>query len=211
MSPKSTTTGSQIQITIAARSDIGRVRTNNEDAYALVNLASGQSLSSRGCKECQRPSSRRNRSRSPGQVQFRHLAAVATVKSDSNPPLAHNGILNPDRVRSMELDALVDTGATLLALPEEAVDKLGLRQLDWRKVRLADGNVREIALVGDLQLEILGRTMTCDALVMPAGSMALIGQIQLEALDLIVDAKSREARVNPASPDMPLLDLLRVS
>ena len=39
-----------------------------------------------GCKEGQRPSSRRNRSRSPWQVQFRHLAAVATVKSDSNPP-----------------------------------------------------------------------------------------------------------------------------
>ncbi len=35
-------------------------------------------------KEGLRPSSRRNRSQSPGQVQFRHLAAVATGKSDSN-------------------------------------------------------------------------------------------------------------------------------
>ncbi len=124
---------------------------------------------------------------------------------------AHGGALPPEKVRTLELDALVDTGATLLALPEDAVDKLGLRQFDWRKVRLADGGIRELALVGDLQLEILGRRMTCDALVIPAGSTALIGQMQLEALDLIVDAKSREARVNPASPDVPLLDLLRVS
>jgi hypothetical protein len=35
-----------------------------------------------------------------------------------------------------------------------------------------------------------------------------IGQIPLEELDLLVDPKSRELRVNPASPDAPLLDLL---
>ncbi len=121
---------------------------------------------------------------------------------------ARNGALPLNRVRTLELDALMDTGATLLALPEEVVDTLGLPQLDWRKVRLADGSVKELALVGNLQVEILGRTMTCDALVMPVGSTPLIGQIQLEALDLVVDAKSREAKVNPASPDIPLLDLL---
>ncbi len=124
---------------------------------------------------------------------------------------ARSGALLPEQIRSLELDALVDTGATLLALPEDAVDKLGLRQLDWRKVRLADGNVRDMALVGDLRVEILGRVMTCDALVMPARMTPLIGQIQLEALDLLVDAKSRQATVNPASPDVPLLDLLHAS
>jgi len=50
--------------------------------------------------------------------------------------------------------------------------------------------------------------MTCDALVMPTGTTPLIGQLQLEALDLIVDSKSRDVMVNPASPDMPMLDLL---
>jgi hypothetical protein len=53
--------------------------------------------------------------------------------------------------------------------------------------------------------------MTCDALVEAAGTTPLIGQIPLEALDLIVDPKNREVRVNPASPDMPLLDLLAVA
>jgi hypothetical protein len=40
---------------------------------------------------------------------------------------------------------------------------------------------------------------------------ALIGQIPLEELDLIVDPKSRSLKVNPASPDVPLLDLLSVA
>jgi hypothetical protein len=41
--------------------------------------------------------------------------------------------------------------------------------------------------------------------------MPLIGQIPLEALDLIVDPKSRDLAVNPASPDTPLLDCLLAS
>jgi hypothetical protein len=43
------------------------------------------------------------------------------------------------------------------------------------------------------------------------GTTALIGQIPLEALDLIVDPKSREVRVNPESPDAPLLEILLAS
>jgi len=53
--------------------------------------------------------------------------------------------------------------------------------------------------------------MTCDALVLPAGTTALIGQIPLEGLDLVVDPKSRDVHVNPASPDGPLMELLRAS
>jgi hypothetical protein len=35
--------------------------------------------------------------------------------------------------------------------------------------------------------------------------------VQLEVLDLIVDARSREVRVNPAHPDAPIVDLLAVA
>jgi predicted aspartyl protease len=99
----------------------------------------------------------------------------------------------------------------MLALPGDIVAALGLHERDRRKARMADGSVKELARVGDVSFEVLGREMTCDALVTPAGSTPLIGQLKLEALDLIVDAKSRTVAVNPASPDMPLLDLLRVS
>jgi hypothetical protein len=53
--------------------------------------------------------------------------------------------------------------------------------------------------------------MTTDALVLPTGSTPVIGQIPLEELDLVVDPKSRELTVNPASPDTPTLDLMRVA
>jgi clan AA aspartic protease len=124
---------------------------------------------------------------------------------------AKSGVIRPEQIRKLEIDALVDTGATMLALPADVVEALGLSEIDRRKVKMANGTIDELAIAGDLLLEIFGRVMACDAFVLPAGTTPLIGQIPLEALDLVVDAKSRELTVHPASPDAPLLDLLRES
>lgn len=59
-----------------------------------------------------------------------------------------------------------------------------------------------------VRVEILGRDMTADALVVPAGNTPLIDQVQLEYLDLIVDARNRELRTNPRSPDVWMFDML---
>ncbi len=55
-------------------------------------------------------------------------------------------------------------------------------------------------IVGSLKISLLGRDMVCDALVAPVGSTALIGQLQLERLDLIVDPGSREVRGRVTAP-----------
>jgi clan AA aspartic protease len=111
-------------------------------------------------------------------------------------------------VRSIEIEALVDTGATMMVLPADAVSRLGLLPAGYRKVRYADGRVAEVPWVSGIRITILGRDTVINALVEAAGTTPLLGQIPLEELDLLVDPKSRELRVNPASPDAPLLDLL---
>jgi clan AA aspartic protease len=118
------------------------------------------------------------------------------------------GDLRPDQVRSLEIEALVDTGATMLMLPADVVERLGIHISGHRKVRYADGSVKEVPWVGGIKIIILGRDTIVTALVERAGTTPLIGQIPLEELDLLVDPKSRELRVNPASPDAPLLDAL---
>ncbi len=117
------------------------------------------------------------------------------------------GSLALEKVRSVELDALVDTGAVALALPEDVIAKLGLRPEGKRKVRDARGKTVEVGWASGLKFEVLGRSMTCDAFVLPVGATPLIGQVQLEILDLIVDPRAQEVRVNPEHPDMPILDL----
>lgn len=121
------------------------------------------------------------------------------------------GLISAEQVRRVELEALVDTGATMMVLPADVVAALGLTVRAYRPARLADGSLCDVGRVNGLWIEILGRDMTGDALVVPAGASPLIGQVQLEVLDLIVDAKSREARVNPAHPDVPILDMLGVA
>ena len=121
---------------------------------------------------------------------------------------ALSGHLRPDQVRSLEVRGLVDTGATLLVIPEEIAAFLGLPEIGRRPIKLADGRIPSFPVVGGLFIEILGRQMTCDAVVMPIGTTILIGQIVLEALDLVVDPKSRDVFVNPDHPDGPMAEAL---
>jgi clan AA aspartic protease len=124
---------------------------------------------------------------------------------------AANGLIRPDQVRRVEVDALVDTGATTLVLPADIAAKLGVAFRDRKTARMADGSLSEVARVSGLYIEILGRDMTGDALVVPAGATPLIGQVQLEMLDLVVDPRSQEIRPNPRSPDAPMYDMLGVA
>jgi clan AA aspartic protease len=125
--------------------------------------------------------------------------------------LAQRGMLPSDQVRTVEVEALVDTGATTLVLPAEICRTLGLGEIGRRRVRYADGRRREIPWVTDLFIEILGRGMGCDALVEAEGTTPLIGQIPLEGLDLVVNPKTGDLMPDPESPDAPLLDLLSVA
>ncbi len=121
---------------------------------------------------------------------------------------AENGLILPNQVHRVEVEALVDTGATTLVLPADVAAKLGAPLRDRKTVRLADGSFSEVARITGLHIEILGRDMTGDALVVPEGATPLIGQVQLEMLDLVVDPRSQELRPNPRSPDAPMYDML---
>lgn len=120
------------------------------------------------------------------------------------------GLIRSDQIRTLEVEGLVDTGATTLVIPTEVAETLGLTEIGRRSVRLADGSVHDFPQVGDLYIEILGRGMSCDAIAMPTKTL-LIGQIPLEMLDLVVDPKSRDLAVNPESPDVPMFDAMHAA
>ena len=121
------------------------------------------------------------------------------------------GLMKPEEVRTEEIEALVDTGATQLVIPIDVCQRLGLRPGRTVPVLLADGSEREMTYMTSLHISILGRDMSCDALASPEGTTPLIGQIPLEALDLIVDPRSRELRTNPAHPDGPVMYALHAA
>ena len=124
---------------------------------------------------------------------------------------AEAGTLDASKVRTAEIEALVDTGATMMMLPADVVARLGVPVKGHRKVRYADSHIEEVPWVAGIRIDVRGRNAVISALVGAVGSTPLLGQIPLEEMDFVVDPKSRELRPNPASPDAPLLDLLRVA
>src|SRR6185436_1843895 len=115
--------------------------------------------------------------------------------------------LAPSAIRTVEAEALVDTGAISVAIPPDVAERLGLAVVGYEHVRYANGSIERIDRVGPVRIEILGRDMLLDVLVIPGARHVIIGQVAMEMMDLIVDPRSRELRVNPENPDAPVLDV----
>lgn len=113
-----------------------------------------------------------------------------------------------DPSKTLEVEALVDTGATMVALPRGMVEALGLRKMREVQVRYANGSVARKEMYGVVTLEMMGRSGEFDVLAEEEGAQPLIGQVVLEVLDLVVDPRRRALMPNPASPEMPMLDML---
>lgn len=116
--------------------------------------------------------------------------------------MARNKKLAPSKVRSVQANALVDTGAVRLILPSFVVEKLGLARVGKRVAEYADGRFDEVDITEPVYIEVLGRETADQALVL--GDEVLIGQTVLETTDLHVDCLNHRLIPNPAHPDQPV-------
>jgi predicted aspartyl protease len=109
------------------------------------------------------------------------------------------------KVRTVTLACVADTGAVHTLLPQEAAEALGLVAAEQMTVVLANDQKIALPRAYGLMLTVAGRTMTTDCLIGPPGCAALIGQIVMEALDLIADPRQRTLTVRPESPLRPTI------
>ncbi len=100
---------------------------------------------------------------------------------------AKKGFLLAEQVRRSRISGIVDTGAARLVLPSSVVIALGLPAAGQVTVKFADGRLEPKSIVGDVQVEIQGRSSVFTAVVEPGRADALIGAIVLEELDFIPD------------------------
>ena len=112
-----------------------------------------------------------------------------------------------DPTKTVEIEAVIDTGATMVVLPQNIVDDLGLRKIREAKARYANNKVELKSIYGVVTIEIKGRIGNFDVLAEAEGSQPLIGQVVLEVLDLVVDARTRTLMPNPLSPEMPMVEV----
>ena len=94
------------------------------------------------------------------------------------------------QIRSVVIpDALIDTGASDLCLPERYITQLGLIPYKRRvRVTTANGVVLRRKYWGGM-VSIRDRSCQCDVMEMPDNAPTLVGVLPLEALDYKIDPK----------------------
>ena len=101
----------------------------------------------------------------------------------------------------LEVEALVDTGAVTLCIPQHVAVQLNLDVLEQREVTTAEGAKHRCDYVGPVQIRFGNRSCFGGALVL--GDGVLLGAIPMEDMDLIIRPLERTVAVNPQSPDIP--------
>jgi len=103
-------------------------------------------------------------------------------------------------LQPLEVDAIADSGAVHLCIPEHVRLQLRLEVISDKEVMLADGSVRSVPYAGPIQIHFKNRVGFAGALVM--GDHVLVGAIPMEDMDLVIVPKTRTLDVNPASPNV---------
>ena len=120
---------------------------------------------------------------------------------------AKEGELPEADIRRAAIPAVADTGAIMIALPEDVVSRLGLDLESSITATYADGRQGELPVAGPLLVRIGDRSMPANCIVLPQGTDALVGQLIMEGLDLVADCVARTLHPRPESPDRPLMRL----
>ena len=139
-------------------------------------------------------------------MQFRkdldvgQIHTTITITNRADQVLANRKVIAPDEVRSIEVNVLIDTGATTLCLPAEVISQLGLDLLKEVIVETAAG-LSAARVYQDAKISILDREGTFECLELPGGRDPLLGVIPLEALGIELDLQTRALKTLPVGPD----------
>ena len=110
---------------------------------------------------------------------------------------------DPQGGRFEEIDALVDTGATLTSAPTSMLRRLGVTPIRKGTFEFADGRQAQLDM-GDTRVRVEGVEITTSILFGEEGSTPLLGAMTLEGLLLGVDPFNQ--RLVPITGKLMTLD-----
>lgn len=115
--------------------------------------------------------------------------------------LYRRGSIAKSQIRSEEVIAVVDTGATTSVLTPEIANRLGLEIIRQERAVYANSYGENVDIAETVIFELNGRRCAEEPFIM--GDEILIGQIPLERMDLVVDCNRQQVIPNPKHPDRP--------
>lgn len=135
------------------------------------------------------------------------VLVAAKIENLSDLHHVETGALSPEQVRAIEVsDALVDSGATSLAMPKRLIEQLGLRPLRRRRAMTTAGE-REVQVYATVRLTVQGRDCAVDVSEVADKCPVLIGQVPLELMDYVIDPAGQRLIGNPAHGGEQMIEL----
>ena len=128
-----------------------------------------------------------------------------TLTNPMDQAMVREGFKKPVEVRRQNMKAMVDTGAVNSVLPQFVADALGLARVFRQVAQYADGRLEEVDVTEPVLMEILGRKVYEECLVL--GDEVLIGRTALAKTDLHVDCREGRVLPNPDHPNQPIIKI----
>ncbi|MCH8063775.1 MAG: hypothetical protein IH861_14870 [Chloroflexi bacterium] len=97
---------------------------------------------------------------------------------------------NSQRERWLDIDALVDTGASITAVPGSILRELGITPLFKQSFRFAQGDLRDME-VGQAWVRVEDKEVVTLLLFNDEGTQPLLGALALEGVFLGVDPHAK--------------------
>ena len=116
-----------------------------------------------------------------------HVNVQITLKNAWDVTSAQCGVISEPEVRQITVDAMVDTGATMLVINREIFNKLGLGVIDERKVSFANNANAICKMTNAVEIHWENRFFPMSAMLVEDAPEILLGVIPLEGMDLMVD------------------------
>lgn len=136
----------------------------------------------------------------PGGKQMGLVYADVELISGDDIVLHRHGFLTEDKIKRINISALVDSGAYMLVISERIKDQLDLTVIETQVFRLANETEIRAEVVGPVEVRFENRSTTVRAAVLPGDVEVLLGSIPMEDMDVVIDPKRQRLIVNPESP-----------
>lgn len=114
--------------------------------------------------------------------------------------MAKRNLLDPEDVKRMTVNMLVDSGSYYMCINEIVKEQLNLQVIEKRKGELASGQIVEYDVVGPIEVKFKNRRCHVDAMVLTGDSEMLLGTIPKEDMDVLIHPLKQELIVNPEHP-----------
>jgi len=120
------------------------------------------------------------------------VQAEITLKNFIDETLVRLGQKKPEDIRAVTVNAIVDTGAMYMIIPEELSQKLGLVATKEKTAYIANGQRINCKMVEAVGVQWKDRDTITHALIIPGSEKVLLSAIALEGMDLMVDPVNQE-------------------